>query len=412
MSGKVKTIKSENHSLMHYICLSGPGGVERHYLEFVNEVASQHSDWQQTLLSTGGAVHPYIKSAINEKIIIKHEKMTGSFRLPRYPEWFRRWNMQSIIGETNPELSVIWNRPARSDRFLKLLKQRKWLYWEHGAAWQLDYADKKTNFYQAVPFVIANSKAALRVLQLQWDVQAPIEVCLNALRPSLKPTRVSPKTITSERRLKIGMASRLVPIKGGPLALHALGELEKSGIDAELHIAGDGNLRVDLEKLADKLNIADRVIWRGLVNDMSSFYRDMDMLIHPALNDSFGLIGIEAAAFGCPVITTAIDGLSEAVRDGETGYCIRPELPLKHYTEFGGSAEGVPAYVYDPFSDQLIEPVFVDPKQIAKQIVRLANDPECYQKLSRGGIESIDKYYDFAEHVNKVVGIFATCEAQ
>ena len=131
--------------------------------------------------------------------------------------------------------------------------------------------------------------------------------------------------------------------------------------------------------------------------------------MHPALHEPFGLVGIEAASFGCPVVTSAIDGLPEAVRDGETGCCIRPDLPLKQYAEFGGSLEAMPAYVYDPLQDQLIEPVFIEPIKIAQEVVKLLNDPEEYMRLSHGGLESIDKYFSFTQHVNQVVAVFEKC---
>jgi glycosyltransferase involved in cell wall biosynthesis len=387
--------------------LRGPAGVERHFLEFVNELAGYNSDWRQSILATGGSVHPYISQSLDNRITLLHEKSAGSIRLPKYPSFIRRWHTGRIIRKTGPELVVIWNRPSRSGDFLQSIGKRKWVYWEHGSAWHKEYKNQRKHFYRAAPFIIANSYAALRVLQLQWNVQAPTEVCLNALRPSIKPDHVAARQYPVNRRLRLGMVSRLVPLKGGPLVIYALSELIKAGLDVELHIAGEGGLRDKLSDLADGLSVAGRLIWHGLVRDMSTFYRSIDCLVHPALHEPFGLIGIEAAAYGCPVITAAIDGLPEAVRNGESGYCLQPEVPLNIYKEYGGSTDGLPEYVYDPQKDKLVEPLFVEPGKIAASIMGLANNPASYDALSRGGINAIDQYYDFTKHTAKVSEIFA-----
>ena len=395
------------NNLLHYVCLRTPAGVEKHFLEFANEIAVRYPAWTQTVLATGGSIHPHIRQELNRRIATVHEKYAGSVKLPKHPRVLRRWRNCLLLKRLEPELVVVWNRPSRAGELLRVLGGRRWLYWEHGAAWHSDYEEARRAFYRAAPFVIANSHAALRMMQLKWQIEAPAEVCLNALRPSLKPQSADGKTCSEQRRFRLGAVSRLIPLKGGPLVLHALKQITDGGLDAELHIAGAGYLRKALEDLAGHLGVAERVIWHGLVQDMSGFYQTIDCLLHPALHEPFGLVAIEAAAHGCPVIAAAVDGLPEAVRDGETGYCIQPDLPLSAYDRYGGSATGVPKTVYDPATDTLIEPRFVEPGEIAQRVLDLVSDPVRYQDLSRSAIAGIDRYYDFTAHTRKVADIFA-----
>ncbi len=123
--------------------------------------------------------------------------------------------------------------------------------------------------------------------------------------------------------------------------------------------------------MRDGLGIGARVSFLGSVLDMQAFYRNVDCLVHPPLTEAFGLVAIEAAALGCPVIAAAIDGLPEAVADGVTGYTITPTLPLAEYEGLGGARYGLPALVYDPASDSLVAPPIVDPSALAGAVARL-----------------------------------------
>ena len=147
--------------------------------------------------------------------------------------------------------------------------------------------------------------------------------------------------------IQLGVAARLVPVKGVALVLHALQTLSASGMNVKLQVAGAGPEQPRLEALARKLDIAERCTFHGTVADMRQFYTNIDCLLHPPVTEAFGLVAIEAAAHGCPVIAAAVDGLPEAVEEGLSGSCIQPTLPLAEYRKLGGSFEGLPAEVYD-----------------------------------------------------------------
>jgi glycosyltransferase involved in cell wall biosynthesis len=242
------------------------------------------------------------------------------------------------------------------------------------------------------------------VLQLGWNFAGEVRVCLNALRPSLRPQSVMRKRMPEGRPTKLGVAARLYPVKGVALVLHAFEALVAEGMDAELHLAGAGPELASLQGLARSLNIATRVRFRGAVADMRGFYDEIDCLLHPPLTEAFGLVAIEAAAYGCPVIAAAVDGLTEAVTDGVSGFCVRPTLPLAEYSSLGGSYEGLPAYVYDAVADTLHEPRVVDPEALAATVQRLFASPEIYERMSRSASEHVAQRFDFDAHVDDVMG--------
>jgi glycosyltransferase involved in cell wall biosynthesis len=75
--------------------------------------------------------------------------------------------------------------------------------------------------------------------------------------------------------------------------------------------------------VVEQLRMQDRLRFEAPSNDVLLFYAVADLYIGPSLEDSFGLPILEAMACGLPVIASARAGVSEMVRDGETGLILR-----------------------------------------------------------------------------------------
>jgi glycosyltransferase involved in cell wall biosynthesis len=197
----------------------------------------------------------------------------------------------------------------------------------------------------------------------------------------------------------------LYPVKGVALVLHAVRLLAEQRLDVELRVAGAGPELERLQRAADSLGIERRVRFLGSVRDMDAFYRDIDCLVHPPLTEAFGLVAIEAAALGCPVIAAAIDGLVEAVTEGVTGYCVAPSLPLADYSKLGGAEYGLPPLVYDSARDALVAPPLVDPAALARAVARLFADAPAYEALSARASAHVLGAPDFTRHVTDVMAV-------
>jgi len=121
---------------------------------------------------------------------------------------------------------------------------------------------------------------------------------------------------------------RIQPLKGADVALRTLAALPDdrttlvivggpSGADGERELAS-------LRALADELGITDRVRWvepqphAALVD----WYRAADVCIVPSRTESFGLVALEAAACGTPVVASEVGGLRSLVADGEAGFLV------------------------------------------------------------------------------------------
>ena len=60
---------------------------------------------------------------------------------------------------------------------------------------------------------------------------------------------------------------------------------------------------------------------------LSSYYRAVDACVVPSHSESFGLVALEAAACGVPVVAAAVGGLTTLVDDGRTGFLVEGRDP-------------------------------------------------------------------------------------
>ncbi|MEK7116803.1 MAG: glycosyltransferase family 4 protein [Patescibacteria group bacterium] len=120
--------------------------------------------------------------------------------------------------------------------------------------------------------------------------------------------------------------SRLVIKNGVGDVIKALVELPEN---IKFVILGEGELRKNLEELVKKLNVSGKVIFKGFVSHdyMPKYLKACDIFIRPSLSEGMGNSFIEAMAAGIPVIGTAVGGIVDFIKEGDTGYFCQPENP-------------------------------------------------------------------------------------
>ncbi|HEU4617129.1 MAG TPA: glycosyltransferase [Gammaproteobacteria bacterium] len=399
--------------LMHLVSMQRPAGVEWHFAELAARAAARHPDWTQSWLDPGRFLHPFFREPLQRSLArTVHLKYGAGVKLPAKPVFIRRWHCRRALRDPRPAVLAIWNRSTKVAVAIDAVGEERCIHWEHGHAWHAGRERERRRYFARVPHAIANSKASARVLELRWDYAGTVSVCRNAVRPSLVPKEPRRREYPRDSAIRLGVAARLFPVKGVALALHALRSLRAESVDAELHVAGGGPDLEPLRTLASKLGVGAHVHFRGDVRDMRSFYADIHCLVHPPLTEAFGLVAIEAAAQGVPVVATAVDGLPEAVAEGVTGYCVRPELSLASYVELGARLEHVPEQVYDPVADALCETKAVDPGALATAVMKILSSAEAYESLSRSASEHVLREYRFDAHVDEVMSVVRAFHAR
>jgi phosphatidylinositol alpha-1,6-mannosyltransferase len=128
-------------------------------------------------------------------------------------------------------------------------------------------------------------------------------------------------------------ASRLVARKGHDVLIKAWPEVLRACPAALLVVMGDGPMRRRLERAALRTAVSDsvRVVAGVPWHDMPGVYAAADVFalpcrtrLHGLEPEAFGLVFLEAAASGLPVVAGRSGGVPEALVHGETGYLVDP----------------------------------------------------------------------------------------
>jgi glycosyltransferase involved in cell wall biosynthesis len=130
-----------------------------------------------------------------------------------------------------------------------------------------------------------------------------------------------------EGKIIFGTVGRLYWIKDYACLLKAFTPLAKQTPDLAILLVGEGGDRQPLTQLAAELGISDRVRFAGYRDDVADLLAAIDVFVHPALAESFGLVILEAMALGKPVVATPVGISRDIIEEGVNGLLFPPSDP-------------------------------------------------------------------------------------
>lgn len=187
-------------------------------------------------------------------------------------------------------------------------------------------------FCRAMDLVVAPSNGLKSVLE-DLGVEVPIAVVPNGvdLKPALGKVKAIERAalnLTAEQ-LVLLYVGRLGPEKNLPFLLRAFGGAAQAYDDLRLVVVGDGPERDNLEDRVKVMGLAGKVIFTGMVpyTDIPRYLKMADVFVTASVTEVHPLTVIEAMAAGLPVLGIHSPGISDTVRDVETGFLSKEELP-------------------------------------------------------------------------------------
>jgi len=127
---------------------------------------------------------------------------------------------------------------------------------------------------------------------------------------------------------------RIDPLKGIDRLLMAMTYLDGRQGPRLVVVGGDDDSEAELERLqrlSQELHVEDSVTFVGPVGqeELPCYYSAAHVCVIPSYHESFGLVALESLACGTPVVAAGVGGIEAVVRQGETGYVLKDNAPLR-----------------------------------------------------------------------------------
>lgn len=216
--------------------------------------------------------------------------------------------------------------------FPLLLSRKKSFIFQHGMSVSSGPKLKrmiKTMWYSLIPILI--NARIICASEFAFNKARRLGILLQKKRCCIIPfgVRISEKHRKRNRAksgdvIRLGMAGRLVSQKRFDLVLRSLASYT-GRTKLHLRIAGNGSDFVYLKKIADDIrNVNVNVDFLGNVEDMNTFYDEIDLFLLPSESESFGLVVLEALTRFIPVaVFSDVGGCLSVIKDRSNGFVIK-----------------------------------------------------------------------------------------
>jgi len=134
---------------------------------------------------------------------------------------------------------------------------------------------------------------------------------------------------SSKVMLTMGRMAAGERYKGFDEVIDAMPQLLQRFPDLKYLIVGDGSDRRRLEATVKLLGLSNCVIFAGCIpeSEKVAHYNLADVFVMPSYGEGFGIVLIEAAACGIPIVGSSVDGSRDALLDGRLGRMVDPKRP-------------------------------------------------------------------------------------
>lgn len=373
---------------LHIINLAKMGGVERLFLQYINDATSA----DDIIFCISNHIGPEIEQYLTGKKITFVNRIINSVTL-KYPVFMRKFALQTKLWFAKPDAVIIWDlipgfagKPSRG----------KVIYYDHGCSWRYAHSKKNLAFFALLDGCISAAKASKRVMELRFDPDCPVKTVINRIQP---PPGINKGDKMLSAPLRLGVAARLVGLKGISVALLALKALQDRGMDVTLDIAGKGPDEDAFRQLAEKLGISKQVNFLGFKDDLSGFYNAIDIYLSTPVTEPFGLSCMEALFYGVPVVFPMIDGQPEVVEDGVCGVGIVPDVAPEAHKALTGINVNFPYDVYSPEQDRLVSPMLMDHHAVANAVIKIAGDD--YATWRANAFAHVAQHFDYKNFISE-----------
>jgi phosphatidylinositol alpha-1,6-mannosyltransferase len=214
---------------------------------------------------------------------------------------------------------------------------------------------------------------ASKIRRLPWPLSTTFLQWADAPAKLAAPRALPPGQII----LTVGRWAASERYKGADDLIRAVAQLRGAAPGLQLVAVGGGEDLPRLQRLAAELGVADCVHFLQNLSreELAACYARANIFALPSTGEGFGLVFLEAMAFGCPVVGAACGGITDLVEDGVNGLLVPPR----------------------------------DPDRLAEILNRLLRDGVLRAELGRHGGEMVRRKFSFEFFRAQLEKILAEC---
>jgi glycosyltransferase involved in cell wall biosynthesis len=162
--------------------------------------------------------------------------------------------------------------------------------------------------------------------------------------------------------------------KGHKWFIEAASRLEAGKTDRNLYyiLVGDGPSRREYEEMVKARGLEKKFIFLGFRDDVPAILKNLDMLVVPSEEESFGNVVLEGMFAGIPVIASKVGGMKEIISDGIDGLYFESR----------------------------------DSEALAKCIKELVTDTNKQEQLAKGGSQKVISYFNMQRVADELEDVY------
>ncbi len=240
----------------------------------------------------------------------------------------------------------------------------------HGIeAWGLGHSKRRRALREADLLLPVSRHTRDRVMeeqQIPSDRFAILSDTFDETRFEIGP---KPNTLLTRHRLApdqpiiltLGRLDSQEAYKGHDRIIQSLPAVIEKIPDVHYIIAGDGDDRSRLERLAEELRVQENVTFAGRVPEaeLVGYFQLCDLFAMPSTGEGFGIVFLEALACGKPVLAGNCDGSTDPLADGELGLLVDPT-----------DTDAISKAIVGALRKDIVHPILFKPHELREEVIR------------------------------------------
>ena len=301
----------------------GGGGAERVLIDLLSNLDQEKYDIDLCLMTREGILLPEVPSHVN--IISLWPTYTKYYKLAfRLSKWgitdylFKRVLTNKLGSKYDVEISFLEGMPLKLHALMNTTAKK--ITWVHCDLYNFHYTNnqfkkgEELKAYSKMDNIVCVSNDALIAFNKRFPTcDTPQEVIYNPVDID-KIQRLSTTFMpTTKDKFTIVTVGRLTMPKKMDRILRLATRLKNEDIRCHFQIIGDGELKTDLQELANELQVEDCVGFLGFVKNPYPYIKNADLMVVSSGFEGFGLVVCEAMCLGTPVVSTKTAGPVEII---------------------------------------------------------------------------------------------------